>query len=216
MDNYFEIVGGVASVYRQFLSLDRNPKQNDDWLQDIFYYYRSLYFFYGEEKYNYIRNSTFYAGDKLETEMSRALVITKKLINELFDKVNSLEKIIEFNSFFNYDIRICHTDDFGNCYPVNYCNEGLLLIKCFDLDAYTIFNNKKSEISLLESKHQIARGVFSEDKYPEFVKESEKYRIESLELYKEVLADKEWIQNAMKELEMRKQENTDLLKQYNI
>lgn len=215
-DNRFEILGGIATIYRQALSLDKKPIDNKNWLLSNFQYYRLQQILNVEREYKLDDLYEFYGNDLLISEMNRALNITQNIMLELFDKVDTLEKCIDFYNLFDIDIKIHHSDDFGNKYPVNFYNEGLLLIKTTNSEQYNRLIDKYNEKILKIREYEISNGVWDKEKYNVFVSEQEEYKSKQLGFYKSVLEDKDWFDGAVRELEKRKAYNASLLQQYGI
>lgn len=212
-DKRFEILGGIATIYRQFLSLDLNPKMNESWLIGNFYYYRQFDIPNEEKKYSSHEIYEFYGADWLEKEMKRALNATKDIMLSIFDKVNSLEKCVEFYNFLGMDIRIHHKEDFGNSYPINYYNEGLLIIKTMNLEQYSVLMNKYKEITINRRKKQITNGGIP---YERLMNEQEVFKNKKVSEYKALLNDKEWLTAVDIELNNRRNHNIKLLEEYGL
>lgn len=212
-DKRFEILGGIATVYRQSLSLDLNPKMNESWLIGNFYYYRNMEIPNNERKYSLNEIYEFYGGDWLEKEMKRALDATKDIMLNIFDNIVSLEKCVDFYNIFGMDIRIHHKEDFGNSYPINYYNEGLLIIKTINLEQYGSLMDKYNEITINRRKEQITNGGIP---YERLMNEQEVFKNKKISEYKELLDDKEWLATVDIELNNRRNHNIKLLKEYGL
>ena len=212
-DKRFEILGGIATVYRQSLSLNLNPQMNESWLIGNFYYYQQLDITNEKRKYSSNEIYEFYGADLLEKEMKRAFTATKKIILDIFDKVNSLEKCVEFYNFFGMDIRIHHKDDFGNSYPINYYNEGLLIIKTMNLEQYSSLMDKYKEITINRRKKQITNGGIP---YERLMNEQEVFKNQKINEYKDLLDDKDWLATVDIELNNRRNHNIRLLEEYGL
>jgi hypothetical protein len=212
-DKRFEILGGIATVYRQSLSLNLNPQMNESWLIGNFHYYQQLDITNEERKFSSNEIYEFYGADLLEKEMKRAFIITKEILLDTLDKVNSLEKCVEFYNFFGMDIRIHHKDDFGNSYPINYYNEGLLIIKTMNLEQYSSLMDRYKEITINRRKKQTTNGGIP---YERLMNEQEDFKNQKVSEYKDLLDDKEWLATVDIELNKRRNHNIRLLEEYGL
>ena len=144
-DNQFEILGGIATLYRQKLSLDISPKYNEAWLKGNHWYSWNSDMYGVEMKHERSKILEFYSGDHLEKEIYRALDVTKDIMMNIFNKVDTIEKCIYFYDIFGMDIRIHHMDAFGDHFPVNYYNEGMLIVKTMGIEQYSLLMDKHNE-----------------------------------------------------------------------
>ena len=212
-DNQFEILGGIATLYRQKLSLDISPKYNEAWLRGNHWYSWDSDMYGIEMKHERSKILEFYSGDHLEKEIYRALNITKEIMLNIFDKVDTIEKCIYFYDIFGMDIRIHHMDDFGNHFPVNYYNEGLLIVKSMNMEQYSSLMDKHNERVL---RTKMSYPTYQESSYERLVNKGIVYKENQCSEYKENLDDSEWLQRVNIELESRRKNNVKLLHEYKL
>ena len=212
-DNQFEILGGIATLYRQELSLDISPKYNEAWLKGNHWYSWDSDMYGIEMKYERSKILEFYSGNHLEKEIYRALDVTKVIMLNIFDKVDTIEKCIYFYDIFGMDIRIHHMDDFGNHFPVNYYNEGLLIVKAMNMEQYSSLMDKHNEKVL---RTNMSYPTYQESSYERLVNERVEYKKEKCNEYKEIISDDKWLKKLDIELNKRQENNIKLLRDYKL
>ena len=212
-DNQFEILGGIATLYRQELSLDISPKYNEAWLKGNHWYSWDSDMYGIEMKYERSKILEFYSGNHLEKEIYRALDVTKVIMLNIFDKVDTIEKCIYFYDIFGMDIRIHHMDDFGDHFPVNYYNEGLLIVKTMGIEQYSLLMDKHNEKFL---RTKMSYPTYQESSYERLVNERVEYKERKCYEYKEIISDAKWLRKLDIELNKRQENNIKLLRDYKL
>jgi len=209
-DKKFIIIGGVATVYRQHISLDLSPKENGNWLHGNLHFYTKLHEF--DENTNYSFNDLYefgYSEESILSEMEHVLNITKGIMLPILDEVVDLEACVEYFNKFGLDMHLYDDkQDFGNKYVNNYYNEGLLYIKTNNQGGII----KKTKERLVTIAYNIEKGRFgyTQKDYDEKYKEVEELKrlkpFNVSELYAKEFA----------ELERRKVANTEILRSYGL
>ncbi|MDR1674308.1 MAG: hypothetical protein LBR54_02520 [Oscillospiraceae bacterium] len=214
----FDILGGVATVYRQSIDLTWTPSDNVNW-------FSSNWFFYSqsnpwnddpESEFRKFRKSIYrfpYLADNEESllyAVEYSLRISENIILPILDKATTLDACVDYFYRFNLHMSIYDDENLGNDNPNNYCNEGLLLIKT---------NNKEGVIKALEGyissiAYQLKRGNgelfrFTQEFYNEELKKLEKLKLEKT--FNPKMFTKE-----LAELERRKAANTETLRSYGL
>ena len=212
-DDQFEILGGIATIYRQELSLDISPKYNEAWLRGNHWYSWDLNMYGIEMKHERSKILEFYSGDHLEKEIYRSLDVTKDIMLNIFDKVDTIEKCIYFYDIFGMDIRIHHMDDFGNHFPVNYYNEGLLIVKTMDMEQYSSLMDKHNEKVL---RTNTSYPTYQESSYERLVNKGIVYKENQCYEYKKIISDAKWLKKLDIELNKRRENNIKLLQEYKL
>ena len=212
-DNQFEILGGIATLYRQKLSLDISPKYNEAWLKGNHWYSWNSDMYGVEMKHERSKILEFYSGDHLEKEIYRALDVTKDIMMNIFNKVDTIEKCIYFYDIFGMDIRIHHMDDFGDHFPVNYYNEGLLIVKTMGIEQFSLLMDKHNEKVL---RTNMSYSTYQESSYERLVNERVEYKERKCYEYKEIISDAKWLRKLDIELNKRQENNIKLLQEYKL
>jgi hypothetical protein len=195
----FDVLCGVATVYRPYISLNLCPRTNQNWLEYLtslheFHYEsgkRMLGFRYNEET---LAKKLKYASDK-----------TIEIILPILDKVTDIESCIEYFHKYktalvmtlNYDIEDLSKKS-GNC---DY-NEGLLYVKSNNYDAFIRRMDKFFAEVAKYGETEIKNTAEALSPQKAFIEEV----YNNAESHNKVLA----------ELERRKTENIKILKSYGL
>ncbi len=212
----FEILGGIATVYRKKLDLSTTASENINWLwsnRDL--YYKSNYDNYDvdyEKKISVFR----YINDddnSIIKSVNFSLDVTKKEMISRFDNVTDLNACIRFYEdyrlgmiYLSDDKKYGWTDD---SFGYNYENEGMLYIKTKSNDDFKIQTERACKRELDSIKKGEVRS--SMEDYNNFCKRMEERRIEKIQIRDRILNTPEIYSNAVKELEERKMENIQML-----
>ena len=97
-DKAFEILGGVATIYRKRISLDKSPKQNYDWLTYVHRFYSSLTHDFDKEMLRSLHISRYYS-DNVETmidALKKGVEGTINFILPVFDKINNIDSCLDY------------------------------------------------------------------------------------------------------------------------
>ncbi len=184
--NLIDIVGGVATVYRQSLDLSRSPN-NENWFKDndwIYSHQRPKNSDNNKENYYEFKISA--DGQKMLEDMQAACDITCKIMVSMLDKVVNIDACIEYSKELGINLDLCD-EHYGNDIPGNFYKEGFIFFKTDK----NIFRNK-----MMNAVSDIA---LREKAYFERVQDNPV-------LYKEV----------QEELERRKAQNTEILRSYGV
>jgi hypothetical protein len=214
----FRIIGGVATVYRQRLSLDECPRNNGNWLHGNLHFYRELH------PLDEIPGDLFsklyefyYSEETIHSSIETALEITKEIMLPILDEVVDLEACIEYFHKFGDDMNLNYdVEDFGNKQVNNFYNEGLLHIKTVSLSNYRNFREKKIEKDLIKFAYGVKTNTYTQEFYEAWLKKFEDEKPMRIALYDKISNDHEWIAKAHTELEGRKAANIEILKSYGL
>jgi len=184
----FNIMGGVATVYRQCMSLEKSPKYNSNWLISNSRLYIQSKSVNSAPQSDDIYDIPFKFSCKEETMLDtvkHSLEVTKRImlpvLNDVIDLNSCIHYFVKFGPpMFLFD----DSEDFGNKNANNYYDEGFLYIRADNYgERYTRFKGEKRRAIDV-------RDIFVNDP----------------ELYEKVLA----------ELERRKAANTEVLRSYGL
>ena len=240
-DKHFVVLGGVATVYRQRLSLDECPRNNQNWLNSNWGLYRDLnvfdfdsefgrsiyeFYYYDDTEYNELKrmNAVRYnpwGGIRqlrtVTNAVEHSLRITKEIMLPILGNASNLNSCIEYfykfklNMYLNYD-----KEDFGNKNLMNYYNEGLLHIKTDSLIDYQKFKEEQIQKELFEFANDVEKDIYAQGTHEALFKKYEEEKPQRMRHYEEVFNDHEWHENARTELERRKAANIKILKSYGL
>ena len=196
----FRIIGGVATVYRQRLSLDECPRNNGNWLHGNLHFYRELH------PLDEIPGDLFsklyefyYSEETIHSSIETALEITKEIMLPILDEVVDLESCIQYFEKFGPFMHLYDNEELVNAYVNNYYDEGLLYIRTNSHDGV----KKNMKKYLIEKSQRINKNV--EEAWLKQISLSDRI-FKTPELYAKVLV----------ELEQRKAANTKILRSYGL
>lgn len=213
----FDILGGIATVYRGALTLDDTPRNNDDWLDSVGFIYGRLHWYdYDKEFLSSFNKFKYIAGDEksMVREMCRAWDITKQVMLPELDKVTDVKSCIDYFHLFNGTLLRMYDDDtFGRKWK---CKEGLLNLKGYNIEEYIKSEEKSIERWNKFFDYQIANAQSEgEKKSYEKMKESDMNEtIQQMKIFEQFVKNPELNSRAMRELEQRRVANTEKLRSY--
>ena len=223
----FNIMCGVATVFRPSLSLDLSPRENNNWLEILSEFYRKLSFpDIDEQFYNSIYNFKCKDDDVIDT-INKSLETVTDIVVPVLNNVTNIEECIEYFLRFNSDMSLKkNINDSSDFSKTCFYNEGLLYILTNKYGDYMI---KKSEHIFAEAAYKLKVGQpalyidsygsvnrYTNDSYNEIY---EKFLYEKegiIKRYNEIYNDTEWINQARDELKRRKNNNIKLLRSYGL
>ena len=183
-----DVVGGVATVYRQMIDLSHNPR-GENWLMSGSWIYQRLHEEdFGSDFHRSIRKfSCSTEPNKMLDSMKHALEITKQIMLPVMDEVVDIDSCIRYNHKIGLLLPLYDDENFGNDNPNHYYNEGFLYFKTNPSIFRERMKNAISEIALREKT-----------------------------FFEKVQTDLELNQKVQDELERRKKENTEILRSYGL
>ena len=144
----FDILGGVATVYRHHIALDNSPIDNTRWLIGNLDFYRKSNPFDSKETDNAMFRKLYsyaYKADDYESMLGAvqySLKMTEEFMLPVLNEVVSLNSCIEYFSKYCLNLGVpSDLETFGNNNPNNMHSEGLLLVKT---------NTRKKRVNLFE------------------------------------------------------------------
>lgn len=168
MDKAFELLGGVATIYRKRISLDKSPKQNYNWLFNVFIYHNALMNVFDPQMNRLLYKSRYYSdnNESLISAVQEAVERTKKYLLPVFDKANDIDSCMDYMK------------EFRRYYYTNRIEE----IRSYYSDEdeeFLIFMSEK----VLSEKPTFLYKYFKDIKFHEMVdKEIESRKTENLEI----------------------------------
>lgn len=207
-DKHFIIIGGVATVYRQFISLDQSPRNNSNWLMSNWHFYKELHQSDKDTKYCFKDIYEFYYSDEtLVEEVKYSLEVTKDIMIPIFNKIVDLDSCVEYFDKFKLDMHLYdEKTNFGNKYVNNFYNEGLLYLK---------INNQDNIIRKMEERLNIISYNVEKKRFKYTQKDCDEIsqKLENLKKIKPFNVS-ELFAKELLELQQRKTLNTEILRSY--
>jgi len=132
----FNVLGGVATVYRQRIALDDSPHNNTRWLMSNLDYYRKSNPFESKEIDSIMFNKLYRYSYKMDDDESLlcgvkySLKMTEEFMLPVLNAVVDLKSCVEYFTKYCLNLNIpSDVEPFGNNNPNNIHTEGLLLVK---------------------------------------------------------------------------------------
>ncbi len=216
----FDVLGGVATLYRQRINLDLSPRDNTGWLKSN----RYLYLVSHPSDFDLdLRNSIFkfyYSEGNVADALEYSLEVTNTIMLPLFEEAGNLESTLMYlrkfgGSLYIYDDK----ENFGNDNMINEYNEGLLYVKTNYLGDF-MEHVESCEAYKAIALHAAECGLPNprrvEESYDEYYRRSlanTSLRRSDLD---NILNNQEKYSKILSELERRKATNTEILKSYGL
>ena len=153
--------------------------------------------------------------------LHKSFEVTKKVMLPEMDKARDLKSCVRYYSLFRPSLlwmySWMYTDsDFGQKHGGYEYSESFLQLKVYSVDEYAEMKKKKLEESFKETLYLIEKGIRGGTK-EDFEYEKEKCKIimqEDIEQFQFLMNNTEQHARIMQELERRKAENTQHLREY--
>ena len=211
----FNILGGIATVYRQRISLDQSLGLNINWFKNTDeFYYKPIILNYDHEFSNSISKYSFKTVDyeAMYSEVERSLIMANKYIMPYLTKVVDLESCIEFiTKFIGWQSIYGPDENFFNDHPMNFYNEGLLYVKTgYSGD----FMERLESREAYESARRHVPGAF--ENYDDYYRKYCDYALIERNKLDRLLSNTRLYENCISELNRRREANTEILRSYGL
>jgi hypothetical protein len=210
----FIVIGGVATVYRQRISLEMSPSNNINWLKsNLGFYSISNQFNYDPSMFDKLYTFS-YNEETIVESVEYSLKMTNEIMLPILNEVVDLNSCAEYFYQFRQHMVVYDDENFGNNYGDNFYNEGLLYLI---VGNYLESIEKKLERHLFEIAHNIKmkkNNYYTQEYYDEECKKIEEGIPIRKAFYERTFGDKKWLAKAQEELKQRKENNIKILKSY--
>ena len=210
----FDIVSGVATVYRGEINLNINAKDNT-WLVSNSRIFGVNHLF-DEEMYDsgfeYRKDDE----DGMIKAISDSIEPAKRMALPALNEATGLKECLDYFEKYVGNTKIYNNRDFGA--EMNGDSEGLLYFICYDYEGYMKQQKRLWEEHLNSWKYSYEhnRTGFTKEGFLGFIDELTEGKNESDKEVFNMYNDKECMKRMAEELERRKQANIQALKGYNF
>jgi len=211
----FNIWGGVATVYRQRITLDKRPDDNSNWLNAACDFYTKLNpssidkdLYKSIHTFNYKKDDT----ESLHCEVKRSLDVTKQFMLPTLNKATDLVSCIQEYFFIFGGLTLNNAENL-DAYNNDY-GEGLLLIKTNYRESM-----ERTEKAIAKSAQLFKAGKCGGQTQEDFDRECERSRagaLRQITIRNKILDTPELYAQVLAKLEKRKAENTEILRSYGL
>ncbi len=215
----YEIYGGIATVYRANIDLDKTPRDNAVWLSDLYRFY--IKFNDGSEKKSYQEIGLFSYEKDNEQAMAKSieysLEMTEKYVIPRLDKITNVKEGVDF--FKEYDTTLLAIDrNLGRVQSGYEYEEGLLNVLVYTRDEYISYVKNLREECNNRILNEMRTGLngFTMEEYRCDKKRREEKMERKIEIFTEISNSPEKYREVMEELERRKEHNLEVLKKYGV
>lgn len=219
----FDVIFGVATVYRKEILLNDTPKFNQDWLKPLstICYKEKYYSAHDPKAYEEMIPYEFvYAKadeNAMMAEIAKSFALTEKYAIPILDKVTTLDACMKH--FFKYNPFILLLPEISDAYVKGFdggCeNEGLLSTRIYGKKEYEDDLKKVYEEEAEEELYYMNAGLnkVTMEQHTRNIMEG-KERLKELLHKFDILQDTpEWQEKICRELELRKNNNIKILKE---
>ena len=209
----FGIFGGGATVYRETINLNRSPRQNNEWLNDLSEFYVNKDPKNFDNDYRVSLMKFLYNPDDEESIINafeEALDKTKMLMLPVFDGITNLYDFVEFYEVFQ-ESSLFAPDYVNGDFDKLPSAEGLLYIKTDNHDDF--IERYRERLSIKKVLIEKGRSLW---KYEDYVKTLEEGRIERIKKRDAIYQNPEIYEKAQIELQKRKESNIKILRSYGL
>ena len=210
----FEIVSGVATVYRGEINLNINAKYNT-WLISNSRIFGMNHMFDGEmykSRFEYRKDDE----DGMIKAISDSVEPTKRMALPALNEATGLKESLDYFIKYVGNTKIYNNSDFGA--EMNGDSEGLLYFICYDYEGYMNQKNRiwEKEMKIWKYSYEHNMTGFTEEGFLGFIDELTEGKNKKIKEVFNMYNDKECMKRMAEELERRKQANIQALKSYNL
>ena len=214
----FDILSGVATVYRQNIDFKISPLDNNSWLNRISsLYLHSNIFDYDEVLYKNICTFSYKQDDNesIFDAVKYSLKTTEDVILPIFNEVMDIDSCLEYFNMYTSSFSLGYNENekvfSGSC-------EGLVYFKT---NNYKKLIEKKEERTFAKTEHFIKIGnpvykQFAQTGFEERCKKNEEVIQNEIAKIDSLINNPELYNKALGELKQRKKENVELLRIYEL
>ncbi|MDE6210211.1 MAG: hypothetical protein K2M73_11145 [Lachnospiraceae bacterium] len=217
----FAIYGGIATVYRACINLEKAPRDNGGWLDKISdFYVKSNSSNIDKDLFHKITNLSYEEDDEeaMIESIKYSFEMTEKFIIPRLNEVVNIKECVDFFDKYNTPLLYIDEKDFGKGQNGYEYSEGLLNILIYTSSEYAEreinAHEKWNEILLHDMK--IGINGFTMEEY-EIDKEKRKQGIEcQIKTFEKMVNDSKEHKKVMEEIKRCKIANIEILRNYGI
>ena len=220
-ENAFVICGGVATVYRGKIDLTVSPRDLNWHIRNIDVYGKLYLDKNASEMFEKLNRFIYMPDDEysLTDALDVALGYTKQFLLSVLDKVTTLSECADFYRLFRPMALYIYCDkDWGISHYGGEDNEGLMLLKIYDMNAYEIMLREEIERSKEDTLRMMntGRSLYTQEMLDAEYQTHLDALKKLLAQYDILLNDRERNKELSDELERRKAVNTETLRSYGL
>ena len=215
----YEIYGGIATVYRANIDLDKTPRDNAVWLSELYSFYKKCDDGAEKEKYEEIGLFSYEKDNEqaMAKSIEYSLEVTEKYVIPRLDKITNVREGVDFFKEYNTTL-LTIKRNFGKGQSSYEYNEGLLNVLVYTLDEYISYVKNLREECNNRILNEMKTGLngFTMEQYQYDKEWRWKGMEEEIEVFTEISNSPEKYREVMEELERRKEHNLEVLKKYGV
>ena len=215
----YEIYGGIATVYRANIDLDKTPRDNAVWLSELYSFYKKCDDGAEKEKYEEIGLFSYEKDNEqaMAKSIEYSLEVTEKYVIPRLDKITNVREGVDFFKEYNTKL-LAVKRNFGKGQSSYEYNEGLLNVLGYTLDEYISYIKNLHEECNNRILNNMKEGIygFTMEQYQYDKEDRWKGMEDEIEVFTEISNSPEKYREVMEELERRKEHNLEVLKKYGV
>ncbi|MDR2558673.1 MAG: hypothetical protein LBC86_03895 [Oscillospiraceae bacterium] len=214
-ENWLNILGGVATVYRQRITLSESPKDNTDWLNDNLKFHENSYPLEFDPVF---RGSLFnfkYNESTMVDIVKHSLKITEKFMLPALNTAVNIDSCIEYFHVYSPFPFIRDYENFGNDIDGEYCNEWLLYMLTENYIELKERNMKRHN-SIYAHNVKIGKHEHTQEELENRLKRYDEVKLREIAKRDKYIDDPQLYDKTLAEIEHRKATNIEILKSYGL
>lgn len=216
-ENVFNIIAGIATIYRPEIDLNCSSRMNCNWLIGVSEIYKRSHLYDYDRRYRIsIMNFGFpkFENKSVIKAFERALDAVKEWVLPEFEKVQTLSDVIDYLfTFYMPGLDICGPD--VQFYRHINDRDGLF---CFELDDPYEIADRRSENAIKDALYKAEHNIkgFTETDYIKSCEDIKQSNKERKEYIGNILNNKHLYDETMEEIRQRKERNIRILRLYGL
>lgn len=215
----YEIYGGIATVYRANIDLDKTPRDNAVWLRELYRFYRKCDDVIEKKRYQEVGLFSYEKDNEqaMAKSIEYSLEVTEKYVIPRLDKTTNVKEGVDFFKEDNTTLLAMYRN-FGRGQSGYEYNECLLNILVYTQDEYINYIKNLYEECNNRILNEMKTGLngFTMEQYQYDKEWRWKGMEEEIEVFTEISNSPEKYREVMEELERRKEHNLEVLKKYGV
>ncbi len=214
----FNVFGGIATVYRQFIDLIHSPSFNINWLKGNYGFYNlSNTFNFDNEFSKSIHDFCYKADDEnsIINSVKHSLKTTSDIMLPIFNEVIDIDSCIKYHHKYKFFMSLYDDEYFGNNSINSDYDDGYIYLMT---DNYNdlIKEDMQNTINITAHNVKIGKLGYSQKQYDDLLNSSEEKINKQIEHRDKFFKDVELKHRVWEELERRKIQNTETLRSYGL
>lgn len=215
----FNVLCGIATVYRKELDFNISPRNNNMWLDPLYIMYNNRFpngtsdTMKPKTKFQYLDANE----EAMNTIIQNTIYFVKQIVLPVFDEVTDLCSCIDY--FCTYPSNIINfaiNPNTGEWEEWEHKEDLLHLMVYDNVVEYQKMREKYADYWQRRDKDKLEKGIYTKEYYEKEKNDRQKFVLQQISIFEQFMNEPELYGKAMQLLEERKDINQQKLREYGI